>query len=141
MLDVDSFLPPVFERYHQILLPVLELVSVVASSLGLTSNGAVVEALSFLNAHRETILGLLRDSVGRIPLSTVKELHLLASIFTQVLPTVEQQDLVRPLARLRCHSFRKTDFGSRALLCAGPVVRLWRLPQRAAIARQPLLTP
>lgn len=95
MIDVDTFLPPVFERYHQVLLPVLQLVSVVASSLGPTSTGAVIEALSFLNAHRETVLGLLRDPAGRIPLSTVKELHLLATIFTQVLPTVEQQDLVR----------------------------------------------
>lgn len=49
--------------------------------------------MSFLNAHRDTILGLLRDPVGKIPLSTIKELHLLATIFTQVLPTVESQDL------------------------------------------------
>ncbi|CDZ97366.1 Uncharacterized conserved protein [Phaffia rhodozyma] len=93
MTDYDSFLPPAIERYHQILIPVLQLTTGVLSSVGSTSPVGITEALGFINAHRETILALLKDTPSVTSLISIKELSLLVSLFTHVLPRVAQEDL------------------------------------------------
>ena len=50
--------------------------------------------MSFINAHRETVLLILKDSSPVIPLPVVKEFHLLATLFHFVLPRVEPGELV-----------------------------------------------
>ncbi|KAL7408793.1 nucleoporin Nup186/Nup192/Nup205 [Mrakia frigida] len=95
-LDLDSFLPPVIERFHQILLPTLQLAVGTLSSLGPSSHAALHQALSFVDAHRETILLILKDNSAILPLAVVKEFHLLATLFHFVLPRVEPGDLGLP---------------------------------------------
>jgi hypothetical protein len=52
------------------------------------------QALSFLNAHRETILLLLKEPSPILPLPLIKEFHLLATLLNFVLPKVDFKDLV-----------------------------------------------
>lgn len=49
-LDLDSFLPPVIERYHQLLLPVLQLAVGILSSLGSSSHPSIQQVGPLLSS-------------------------------------------------------------------------------------------
>jgi hypothetical protein len=53
------------------------------------------KVLEFLNAHRDTIVILLRIDLDDIPLAVVDEINLVVSICTAILPLVPKSELVR----------------------------------------------
>ena len=57
-----------------------------------------IQGISFLNAHREAILLLLRESQQYISLIGMEELRLLVSILGMVVHKVPEEDLVGLLA-------------------------------------------
>lgn len=52
------------------------------------------QALEFLNAHRDTIVTLLKIDLEDIPLAVVDEINLVVSISTAILPLVPKSELV-----------------------------------------------
>ncbi|KAI9616677.1 hypothetical protein KEM48_005093 [Puccinia striiformis f. sp. tritici PST-130] len=99
--EFDMFIPSASERYHQLLLPALQLVTCVLISLGSESGLATREASSFINAQREMLMtcirsaGMLTSSIG------IQELLLITSILRIALPAVGDQEIAS-----------STDFGA-----------------------------
>jgi len=92
-LDYDTFLPSAIERYHQLLLPTLQLAASMLSTAGSASAFIVKQALDFVYAHRETIAILIADHSTQISVSVLHELQLLVCICSFVLPQVKDEDL------------------------------------------------
>ncbi|PLW19220.1 hypothetical protein PCANC_09997 [Puccinia coronata f. sp. avenae] len=99
--DFDQFMPSSSERYHQLLLPALQLVTCLLISLGSESGLATREALSFINSQREMIMACIR-SAGTLSSSVgLQELILICSILRIALPSVGDQEIAS-----------STDFGA-----------------------------
>ncbi|CAE6492429.1 unnamed protein product [Rhizoctonia solani] len=91
--NLESFLPSALERYHQILVPALEIATSVISTIGSDSPNVAKQALNFILAHRETCLMLFTTEETYLPLASVRELHLFVSLCALVAPHVEAKDL------------------------------------------------
>ncbi|KAF8742046.1 Nucleoporin, partial [Rhizoctonia solani] len=92
--NLESFLPSALERYHQILVPALEIATSVVSTIGSDSpNVAKQQALNFILAHRETCLMLFTTEETYLPLASVRELHLFVALCALVAPHVDSKDL------------------------------------------------
>lgn len=91
-MELDSFLPSLTERYHQLLLPALQLATGVLSASSRPSSGLAQSVLSFLASQRDVLM-LLLDSVGALTLTTLREVNLLLSLAISVLPTLKSEDL------------------------------------------------
>nr|XP_018266519.1 nuclear pore complex protein Nup205 [Kwoniella dejecticola CBS 10117]OBR88677.1 nuclear pore complex protein Nup205 [Kwoniella dejecticola CBS 10117] len=83
-------------RQHRVLVCSLQLLTRVLSSLHRSARSGAGHALSFLNAHRETILGLLRDTQQNITSANIQETRLIVSIFHMVIHKVPAEDLHSP---------------------------------------------
>ncbi|KAH7108531.1 nucleoporin Nup186/Nup192/Nup205 [Auriculariales sp. MPI-PUGE-AT-0066] len=92
-LDDNSFLPTPIQRYHQVLLPALQLVDSVLSSSTVSSAAAAKQALAFVLAHRETVLAVLRDASSRVTLSILSCLQLVVALCSFVVPHVPPAEL------------------------------------------------
>ncbi|KAB5590005.1 Nuclear pore complex protein [Ceratobasidium theobromae] len=91
--NFESFLPSAVERYHQILVPALELATSVISTIGSDSPNVAKQALNFILTHRETCLMLFTNEEAYLPLASVQELHLFVALCALVAPYVEWRDL------------------------------------------------
>ncbi|CAE6442649.1 unnamed protein product [Rhizoctonia solani] len=91
--NLESFLPSALERYHQILVPALEIATSVVSTIGSDSPNVAKQALNFILAHRETCLMLFTTEETYLPLASVRELHLFVSLCALVAPHVDFKDL------------------------------------------------
>ncbi|KAA1100620.1 hypothetical protein PGTUg99_029313 [Puccinia graminis f. sp. tritici] len=99
--EFDMFIPSASERYHQLLLPSLQLVACVLISLGSESGLATREALSFINAQREMIMTCIRSASMLTSSIGIQELLLITSILRIALPAVGDQEIAS-----------STDFGA-----------------------------
>ncbi|KAF7320904.1 Nucleoporin [Mycena chlorophos] len=96
-MDRDSFLPSAIQRYHQLLMPALQLVDGMLATLGTKHATACNQALEFLASHSATIVIMLKNDVDRqIPLAFVEEMHLVVSLCVAVLPHVPKAELSSP---------------------------------------------
>ncbi|KAG8681201.1 hypothetical protein FRC08_015790, partial [Ceratobasidium sp. 394] len=91
--NLESFLPSALERYHQILVPALELATSVVSTIGSDSPNVAKQAMSFVLARQETCLSLITNQETYLPLANVRELHLFVSLCALVAPHVDERDL------------------------------------------------
>lgn len=114
--DLDTFLPAVTSRYESLLQPALQLsVSILynsfkpssdtASSFGLRSTTAASlpahaiarQALSFLQAHRSTLLVSLRNATSDlISLSALEQAQLVVNLLVFILPILDDDALTPP---------------------------------------------
>ncbi|EKM52358.1 uncharacterized protein PHACADRAFT_164266 [Phanerochaete carnosa HHB-10118-sp] len=93
-LDRDSFLPSAIQRYHQLLVPALQVVTSVLATLGPKHSTAVGQGIEFLRAHRDTAILLLKSEAYELSLTTVEEMRLLVALCTSVLSAVPKTDVV-----------------------------------------------
>ncbi|EJU00631.1 hypothetical protein DACRYDRAFT_108695 [Dacryopinax primogenitus] len=91
-MELDSFLPSLTERYHQLLLPALQLAISVLASSPRPSNALAQSILSFLNGQREVLMVLL-TSVGSLTLVMLREVNMVLSLAISILPTLKVEDL------------------------------------------------
>ncbi|KAF8760740.1 Nucleoporin [Rhizoctonia solani] len=108
--NLESFLPSALERYHQILVPALEIATSVVSTIAPTRrmcqaggpllinpfSGLVADdkqALNFILAHRETCLMLFTTERDLSPPGKRSELHLFVALCALVAPHVDSKDL------------------------------------------------
>ncbi|WVQ93947.1 hypothetical protein IAU59_001025 [Kwoniella sp. CBS 9459] len=83
-------------RQHRVLVCSLQLLSRVLSSLHRSARSGAGHALSFLNAHRETVLGLLRETQQFVSPTGIEETRLVVSILAMVVHKVPSDDLHSP---------------------------------------------
>ncbi|KAK4687817.1 hypothetical protein P7C73_g2307, partial [Tremellales sp. Uapishka_1] len=83
-------------RQHRILICALQLLIRVLSSLHKSSRSGAGHAISFLNAHRESILMLLRENQQNITLTGIEECRLILSMFCLVVHKVPAEDMRSP---------------------------------------------
>ncbi|KAJ7058139.1 nucleoporin Nup186/Nup192/Nup205 [Mycena amicta] len=95
-IDRDSFLPSAIQRYHQLLMPALQLVDGMLATLGNKHATASNQALEFLSSHSSTIVIMLKNEIDQIPLAFVEEMHLVISLCVSVLPHVPKAELSSP---------------------------------------------
>ncbi|KAI0830134.1 nucleoporin Nup186/Nup192/Nup205 [Trametes gibbosa] len=93
-MDRDSFLPSAVQRYHQLFMPALQLVSGMLITLGPKHTTAANHALQFLSAHRDTIVILLKNEVDELSLSVMEETRLLVSLCSNVVHLVPKTELL-----------------------------------------------
>ncbi|KAI0351635.1 hypothetical protein OH77DRAFT_1429461 [Trametes cingulata] len=93
-LDRDSFLPSAVQRYHQLFMPALQLVSGLLITLGPKHTTAANHALQFLSAHRDTAVILLKNEVDELSLSVMEEIRLLVSLCGNVVHLVPKTELL-----------------------------------------------
>ncbi|KAH9929472.1 nucleoporin Nup186/Nup192/Nup205 [Fomitopsis serialis] len=93
-MDHDSFLPSAVQRYHQLFLPALQLVSGILVTLGHRHTTAVNHALQFLSSHRDTLIILLKNEVDELSLAVIEEMRLIVSLCANVLHLVPKTELL-----------------------------------------------
>ncbi|RPD60781.1 hypothetical protein L227DRAFT_653063 [Lentinus tigrinus ALCF2SS1-6] len=93
-LDRDSFLPSAVQRYHQLFMPALQLVSGMLISLGPKHTTAANHALQFLSGHRDTAVLLLKNEVDELSLSVMEEIRLLVSLCGSVVHLIPKTELL-----------------------------------------------
>ncbi|KZT66755.1 hypothetical protein DAEQUDRAFT_767725 [Daedalea quercina L-15889] len=93
-MDNDSFLPSAVQRYHQLFLPALQLVSGILVTLGHRHMTAVNQALQFLSSHRDTLIILLKNEVDELSLAVIDEMRLTVSLCANVFHLVPKTELL-----------------------------------------------
>ncbi|KAH8115108.1 nucleoporin Nup186/Nup192/Nup205 [Phellopilus nigrolimitatus] len=91
-LDHNSFLPSAISRYHELLVPALQLVGAIVATVGSKHAVASKQALDFLYNHRDTFVIMLKQETTLLALSTIEELDLLVSLCAFVVLSVPQTD-------------------------------------------------
>ncbi|WVW81644.1 hypothetical protein I302_103639 [Kwoniella bestiolae CBS 10118] len=86
----------IIARQHRVLICSLQLLTRVLSSLHRSARSGAGHALSFLNAHRESILGLLREAQQNISSTSIEECRLIVSILCMVVHKVPSEDILSP---------------------------------------------
>lgn len=99
--EFDVFIPSASERYHQLLLPALQLVTCVLINLGSESGQATREALNFINTQREMIMTCIRAGEMLTSTTGIQELLLITNLLRMALPVVSDQEIAS-----------STDFGA-----------------------------
>ncbi|KAG6810860.1 hypothetical protein H0H92_010044 [Tricholoma furcatifolium] len=93
-IDQDSFLPSAIQRYHQLLMPALQLVNGMLATLGHKHGTIVNQALDLLMSHSATLTILLKNDADYVPLAFLDELHLIITLCAAVLPIVPKTEMV-----------------------------------------------
>ncbi|PFH47615.1 hypothetical protein AMATHDRAFT_67405 [Amanita thiersii Skay4041] len=93
-MDRDSFLPSAILRYHQLLMPALQLVDVMLAMLGNKHATVMNQALEFLTSHSDTIVILLKNEPDYVPQSLLDELHLVITLCANILPAVPKSEML-----------------------------------------------
>ncbi|EJF60131.1 hypothetical protein DICSQDRAFT_171358 [Dichomitus squalens LYAD-421 SS1] len=93
-LDRDNFLPSAIQRYHQLFLPALQLVSGMLIALGPKHTTAANHALQFLSQHRDTAVLLLKNEVDELSISILEEMRLLVALCSSVVHLVPRTELL-----------------------------------------------
>lgn len=81
---------------HRVLINVLRLVARTLASLHKSARSGAGHALSFLSAHRDSILLILREAQTNTTLLGIEERRLIISIFAMVLHKVPEDDQRSP---------------------------------------------
>ncbi|KAI0695309.1 nucleoporin Nup186/Nup192/Nup205 [Cytidiella melzeri] len=92
-VDNDNFLPSAMQRYHQLILPSLQIVTGMVATLGSKHLTANNQALEFFRSHRDTIAILLKTEADDLSISILEEMRLLVSLGSYVLSTVPKTEL------------------------------------------------
>lgn len=95
-MEFDSFLPPLVQRQHQIVLQALLLVLAVANGCGQHNANASHQVLSFLLEQKEGIKGILQQSAAAPSLMQLQESYLIAQLMRVSLASVADGDFVSP---------------------------------------------
>ncbi|KAF8622638.1 hypothetical protein AX15_006886 [Amanita polypyramis BW_CC] len=93
-MDRDSFLPSAIQRYHQLLMPALELVVTLLAVLGTKHMTVMNQAREFLTSHNDTIAILLKNEPAYAPQSLLDELYLVVILCANVLPSVPKTEML-----------------------------------------------
>jgi nuclear pore complex protein Nup205 len=107
----DIFLPPAIHRYHQLLMPVLQVVAGVLGSIGADHSSAGNQSLEFMISHRDTFVMIIKNNTPPTSLDNMREIQMLIHIAALVLPRVSAKDLVSA----RSHRVARSNLAFRHL--------------------------
>ncbi|KAG6856850.1 hypothetical protein H0H87_012908 [Tephrocybe sp. NHM501043] len=100
-MDRDSFLPSAIQRYHQLLMPALQVVDGMLATLG-NKHGTLVNQVLESDIFRKrklrkrfaTFTILLKNDADYVPLAFLEETHLLVTLSANVLPIVPKSEML-----------------------------------------------
>ncbi|CAK5271461.1 unnamed protein product, partial [Mycena citricolor] len=96
-VDASTFLPSATHRYHQLLLPALQLVCAIVATLGTKHSTASSEAREFLAGHSASVVILLKSDESELDgLAVVEQMRLLVWLCAGLLPGVPKSELLSP---------------------------------------------
>ncbi|TPX65975.1 hypothetical protein SpCBS45565_g04779 [Spizellomyces sp. 'palustris'] len=95
--DYDDIVPPAHERYHEVLLPTLELILSVAQHTH-DDYSAPARVAGFVVAHQHVLAKILKDSSQYITLASLKELELTTGLLSYLAPRQELMEKELPVA-------------------------------------------
>ena len=93
--DDGSFLPSPLERHQSIVLPALQVVSALVSTLGAQNTVAMAQARAFVADQRDVILFALGSVGTSLTFTAVYEVQLIATIMRHVVRDVPDSEFVR----------------------------------------------
>ncbi|KAG6907715.1 hypothetical protein DXG01_007628 [Tephrocybe rancida] len=93
-MDRDSFLPSAIQRYHQLLMPALQVVDGMLATLGNKHGTIVNQALDLLTKHSATFTILLKNDADYIPLAFLEEIHLIVTLSASVISIVPKSEML-----------------------------------------------
>ncbi|KAF8637106.1 hypothetical protein AX17_003010 [Amanita inopinata Kibby_2008] len=93
-MDRDSFLPSAIQRYHQLLMPALQLVDGMLAMLGTKHSTVMNQAMEFLTSHSDTIVILLKNEPAYVSQTLLDELHLVIALCANVMPSVPKTEML-----------------------------------------------
>ncbi|KAI0075076.1 hypothetical protein K474DRAFT_1600404 [Panus rudis PR-1116 ss-1] len=91
--EQDSFLPGAMQRYHQLLIPALQVTAAVLFTLGTKHASASQQGLQFLRNHRDTLVLLLKSEIDQTSL-TSQEIHLIVALCAYGLQNAPRTELL-----------------------------------------------
>ncbi|THH28187.1 hypothetical protein EUX98_g6010 [Antrodiella citrinella] len=91
--DDCDYLPSISQRYHQMLMPALQIGSGMLLTLESNHGSVVHQVLEFLNSHRDAFVLLLRNTSSRLSEGTMEDINFLVSICTIVVQGVPSTEL------------------------------------------------
>lgn len=94
MVDFDSFLPPIMQRHHQLLLPILQLALAVTTGCGSHNSTAAKQVQSLLLDQRAAMKAVLEDATVAATMTGLQAAHLLVQLMRLTLPVLSDQELV-----------------------------------------------
>ncbi|KAK7682411.1 hypothetical protein QCA50_014616 [Cerrena zonata] len=89
----DSFLPGAIQRYHQLLIPALQLVAAILFTSGPKHTTANQQTIQFIRNHRDSLILLLKGEIDQVSLPT-DELHVVIAMCTYALQVVPRTELL-----------------------------------------------
>ncbi|KAI9632114.1 nucleoporin Nup186/Nup192/Nup205 [Dioszegia hungarica] len=92
----DPTVAEIVIRQHRVLIYALQLIVRVLSSLNKSSRSGAGHGISLLNAHRDSLLVLLRENQMAVTLTGIEETRLIVSILAMVVHKVPVEDLRSP---------------------------------------------
>ncbi|KAI0789160.1 nucleoporin Nup186/Nup192/Nup205 [Abortiporus biennis] len=86
----DGFLPAATQRYHQLLLAALQVVSAISATLGSSHKSTIIQVQNFLEYHKDTLNLVLKSDADILSDAILEEICMIIKLCTQVLQFVEQ---------------------------------------------------
>jgi nuclear pore complex protein Nup205 len=84
----------VYTRYHQVFMPVMRLVTSVLCSIGPENQVVASRVGSFLSAHREVLISILRDANASVTTSSLEQVEVISCLLSQLSQRPQAFDLV-----------------------------------------------
>lgn len=94
LVDAGYFVPPSLTRYHQLIMPALQLMSTMFGSLGSSHATAGALVLEFFVSHRDVIALMLGSDQNPTSLSALRETHMVVQACNMILSLVPKRELV-----------------------------------------------
>jgi len=92
--DQNNFLPAAIQRYHQLLMPVLQIVCGIMVTLGSRHATATSQALDFLRSHRDTVILMLKTDISQMSPPALEEIRLIVVLSSHVVEAAPRTELV-----------------------------------------------
>ncbi|GAA96917.1 uncharacterized protein L969DRAFT_105492 [Mixia osmundae IAM 14324] len=103
-MDIESYIPSPNERYHQLLLPALQLVVLTISSVSDDSVAAARQALQFAIAQSDGLIACLHAVIQAPSLIGLQETRLIAQLMCGAVAVASDDDLASPTSLGGIHS-------------------------------------
>jgi hypothetical protein len=94
-IDGSGFLPAAIHRYHQLLMPAIQVVAGILGTLGQDHAAAGDQTLDFMITHRDVFVVILKANISPRSLEGMRETQMLVQLAGLVLPRVSKTELVR----------------------------------------------
>ncbi|KAK9896089.1 hypothetical protein P389DRAFT_74443 [Cystobasidium minutum MCA 4210] len=95
-MDFDAFLPPIVQRYHQLLVPALQVALAIAASTGSRNTVAARQIQNLLVEQQEASRNTFDEAAAAPTVTSLQEAYLIVQAMRAVLPVLSDDELTSP---------------------------------------------